>query len=118
MSSSTAGGALAKNAEKHYHVFAKPLVLTKLAHFLMDMLRENGKWTEPKSRLLVLLTEKPRTGTYMVMGYECPEEAGNVVRNKFGQNFKSVAASMRGTFWFHSFDSNVAEVANNQNRQK
>ena len=40
-----------------------------------------------------------------------PEEAGNAVRNKFGQNFKMVAKSMMGLFWFDSFDSNVVEVA-------
>jgi cell division control protein 45 len=96
---------------KHYHVFAKPLVLSRLAQFLMDMHRENGKWTGTKARPLVLLAEKPRSNTYMVVGYEYPEEAGNVVRNKFGQNFELAAKSMRGTFWFDSFDSNVVEVA-------
>ena len=96
---------------KNYHVFAKPLVLTRLAHFLMDVHRENGKWTGTKARPLVLLAEKPRSNTYMVVGYEYPEEAGNVVRNKFGQNFELAAKSMRGTFWFDSFDSNVVEVA-------
>jgi hypothetical protein len=94
-----------------FHVFAKPLVLTRLAHFLMDMHREDGKWTGIKSRPLVLLAEKPRSNTYMVVGYECPEEAGNVVRNRFGQNFELAAKSMKGTFWFDSFDSNVVEVA-------
>ncbi|EED87915.1 cdc45-like protein, partial [Thalassiosira pseudonana CCMP1335] len=97
--------------KKQYHVFAKPLVLTKLAQFLMDMHRENGKWTGNKARPLVLLAEKPRSGTYMVVGYEYPEEAGNVVRNKFGQNFALAAKTMKGTFWFDSFDSNVVEVA-------
>ncbi|KAL7522380.1 hypothetical protein ACHAWX_007068 [Stephanocyclus meneghinianus] len=97
--------------QQHYHVFAKPLVLSRLAQFLMDMHRENGKWTGSKARPLVLLAEKPRSGTFMVVGYEYAEEAGNVVRNKFGQNFELAAKTMRGTFWFDSFDSNVVEVA-------
>lgn len=98
--------------KNQFHVFAKPLVLTKLAHFLMDMHRENGKWTGNKSRPLVLLAEKPRSNTYMVVGYEYPEESGNVVRNKFGQNFTNVAKSMveGSLLWFDSFDSNVVEV--------
>ena len=101
-----------KNEDSNnYHVFAKPLVLSRLAQFLMDMHRENGKWTGTKARPLVLLAEKPRSNTYMVVGYEYPEESGNVVRNKFGQNFELAAKSMRGTFWFDSFDSNVVEVA-------
>jgi len=98
------------SSRDQYHVFAKPLVLTKLAHFLMDVHRENGKWSGSKSRPLVLLAEKPRSNTYMVIGYEYPEESGNVVRNKFGQNFELAAKTMRGTFWFDSFDSSVVEV--------
>ena len=64
-----------------------------------------------KSRPLVLLAEKPRSNTYMVVGYEYSEEAGNVVRNKFGQKFESAVQSMKGMFWFDSFDSNMVEVA-------
>ena len=52
-----------------------------------------------------------RSNTYMVVGYKYLEEAGNFARNKFGQNFKSAAQSMKGMFWFDSFDSNVVEVA-------
>lgn len=104
------GDSTSRSASQ-FHVFAKPLVLTKLAHFLMDVHRENGKWTGIKSRPLVLLAEKPRSNTYMVVGYEYPEESGNVVRNKFGQNFELAAKSMKGMFWFDSFDSNVVEVA-------
>ena len=105
-----------KNADaarrnNQFHVFAKPLVLTKLAHFLMDMHRENGKWTGTKSRPLVLLAEKPRSNTYMVVGYEYPEDSGDVVKNKFGQYFQDAATSMKGMFWFDSYDTNVVEVA-------
>jgi cell division control protein 45 len=95
------------------NVFAKPLALTKLAHYLMDMHRENGKWTEKKSRPLVLLAEKPRTKTYLVVGYEYPEHAGTAVKNRFGQNFELAAKTMKGTFRFDSFDSNVVEVDGN-----
>ena len=105
------GKSASEARNNQFHVFAKPLVLTKLANFLMDMHRENGKWTGSKSRPLVLLAEKPRSNTYMVVGYEYPEEAGNVVKNKFGQNFELAARSMKGMFWFDSFDSNVVEVA-------
>ena len=103
--------SISSRRSSQFHVFAKPLVLTKLAQFLMDVHRENGKWTGIKSRPLVLLAEKPRSNTYMVVGYEYPEESGNVVRNKFGQNFELAAKSMKGMFWFDSFDSNVVEVA-------
>jgi cell division control protein 45 len=97
----------------YYNVFTKPLALTKLAHYLMDMHRENKKWAENKSRPLVLMAEKPRTKTYLVVGYEYPEHAGTAVKNRFGQNFELAAKTMKGTFRFDSFDSNVVEVDGN-----
>ena len=100
-----------KDDAKKHHIFSKPLALTRLAQYLMNMHRENGKWAGAKARPLVLLAEKPSTQTYMVVGYEYPEHAGNFVKNKFGMNFELTAKSMNGTFKFDSFDSNVVEVA-------
>eukprot|EP00980_Cylindrotheca_fusiformis_P027920 scaffold22568_cov125-Cylindrotheca_fusiformis.AAC.17 len=97
-------------ANNKSHVFAKPLALSRLAQYLMDMHRENGKWAGAKSRPLVLMAEKPRTGTYLVVGYEYPERSGTFIKNKFGNNFELTAKSMNGTFKFDSFDSNVVEV--------
>jgi len=96
--------------EEKTHIFAKPLVLTRLAHYLMDLHRENGKWTGNKARPLILLAEKPSTKSYMVVGYEYPESRGHFVKNRFGKNFELAAQSMKGTFKFDSFDSNVIEV--------
>lgn len=76
----------------------------------MDMHRANGKWTGAKSRPLVLLAEKPQADTYVVVGYEFPESSGDVVRNRFGQNFELAARTMNGSFKFDSFDTNVIEV--------
>lgn len=100
----------AKNEEQKDHIFSKPLALSRLAHYLMDMHRENKKWAGSKARPLVLMAEKPRTGTYLVVGYEYPERAGSFVKNRFGNNFELTAKSMNGTFRFDSFDSNVVEV--------
>ena len=93
------------------HIFAKPLALTRLAHYLMDMHRENGKWTGNRARPLVLMAEKPRTKSFLVVGYEFPESAGDMIKNRFGKNFELAAQSMKGTFRFDSFESNVVEVA-------
>lgn len=93
------------------HILSKPLALTRLAHYLMDMNRENGRWTGPKARPLVLIADRPRTGTCLVVGYEYPERAGNFVKNRFGKHFEMTAESMNGTFKFDSFDSNVVEVS-------
>jgi len=90
-----------------FHIFTKPLALTKLANFLMDMHRANGKWAGVRASPLVLMAENPQTQTYVVVGYECQE---NSDKNRFGQNFTLAAKTMRGTFKFDSFDSNVVEV--------
>jgi len=96
--------------DKRDHIFSKPLALTRLAHFLMDMHRENGKWTGTKARPLVLIADKPRSNTSLIVGYQYPERAGDFVKNSFGPQFKQTAESMNGTFKFDSFDNNVVEV--------
>ena len=77
---------------------------------LFSMHRENRKWTGTKARPLVLMAEKPHTGTYLVVGYESPEREGAIKHNKFGMNFELTAKSMNGNIRFDSFDSNVVEV--------
>jgi cell division control protein 45 len=90
-------------------LFSKPLALLRLAHYLMDVHRENGKWTGSRARPLVLVAAR-NADTYLVSGYEFAEESGSVVANSFGKHFELVAQSMQGTFRFESFDSNVVEV--------
>jgi cell division control protein 45 len=90
-------------------LFAQPLALLRLAHYLMDLHRENGKWTGSRARPLVLVASRD-TDTYLVAGYEFSEEPGTVVPNTFGKHFELAAQSMQGTFKFDSFDSNVVEV--------
>ena len=124
----TSGGN-SSNADQQYHVLAKPLALTRLAHYLMDMHRANGKWTgEKNARPLVLLAEQPATKTYLVVGYEMSETQGLLLKNKFGQHFALVAQTMakssnedenadmeqpraKAVARLESFDSHVVEVA-------
>ncbi len=96
--------------DKKHNLFSKPLALTRLAHFLMDMHRENGKWTGTRARPLLLIADKPASNTCLIVGYEHPERAGDFVRNAFGKRFELTAKSMNGKFCFDSFDSNVVEV--------
>jgi cell division control protein 45 len=93
-----------------HHVFAKPLALTKLALFLMDMHRYNKKWTGSKARPLILLAEKPQTQTYLIVGFDFAEEKGSLCKNQFKQKFKLVTDTMKGSFKYDSFESNVIEV--------
>lgn len=96
--------------KQNHHIFSKPLALTKLAHFLMDMHRTNKKWTGTKAKPLIVLAEKPQTQTYLVAGYEFPDQRGSIKRNKFKKNFKLATDTLKGTFKYDSFESNVVEV--------
>jgi hypothetical protein len=97
--------------EKRDHIFSKPLALTRLAHFLMDINRENGKWTGAKSRPLVLIADKPSAGTCLVVGYEYPDRAGDLKDNRFGKHFERTAEAISGlSFKFDCFESNVIEL--------
>jgi hypothetical protein len=107
---SSNSGSNTGNQNTRDHLFSKPLALTRLAYFLMDMNRENGKWSGSRARPLVMIADKPNTNTCLIVGYEYPERAGDFVKNSFGKHFEMTAKSMNGTFRFDSFDSNVVEV--------
>ena len=99
------------NEDQKEHVFAKPLALSRLAYYLMDLHRENGKWAGSKARPLILLAENPVKNTYLVVGHEYPESSGMFLKNRFGAKFVLAAESMEGQFRLDSFDSNVIEVS-------
>jgi cell division control protein 45 len=93
-----------------YHVLAKPLALTRLAIYLMDMHRANGKWAG-KPLPLILLAEQPATQTFLVLGQEMSERHGHLSENKFGQYFELVSQSMKeAVARLELFDSHVVEV--------
>jgi CDC45-like protein. len=100
-----------------HHIFAKPLALTRLASYLMEMHRENKKWTGAKALPLVLLAEKPQTKSYLVVGFECPVIKGSSKKNNFRERFEMAANSLEdGEFVFDSFDANVIEVKSDVGR--
>ena len=90
-SSSTNGGT---NAQAKFHVFAQPLVLTRLAHYLMDWHRASNQWTGAKARPLILCAQDPQTLTYTVVGQVYPPEVGSLVRNNLGQYFALAAETL------------------------
>jgi cell division control protein 45 len=88
-------------------VLAKPAVLTRLAQYLFQLHRVNGKWV---GRPLILLAKDD--DIYTVAGYEYTEKAGDWVRNRWGQHFALAAQSMTGAFSF-GHDSHVIRVGSN-----
>jgi cell division control protein 45 len=97
--------------DKGDHIFSKPLALTRLAHFLMTVNRENDKWTGSKARPLILIADKPSTGKCLVVGYEYTEQVGSLQNNRFGKHFERTASAIEGlSYKFDSFESNVIEL--------
>ena len=102
-----------------FHVFAQPMVLTRLAHYLMDWHRASGQWTGANVRPLVLCAQDPRSSSYIVVGQEYPETAGMLVRNRFGQYFAWAAETLNATDSSagvtvrldYSMDNHIVQVA-------
>lgn len=89
-------------------LLSQPNALAKLALFLVEIHRQNGKWVGPKARPLVILAE--RESTYLVVGVTCPEFAGESVKNFFGRAFQLAAEQINARFRHTSFDTAVMEI--------
>jgi len=106
---------LSRNARKNSSskdpfIFSRPLALCKLAHFLMDMHRD--KWVNKNARPLVLLAEKPKTNTFLVVGYNFAQYEGDMTKNTFRKFFQYTAKSMEGLCHVRldTFEGNAVEV--------
>ncbi|KAL7567800.1 hypothetical protein ACA910_000552 [Epithemia clementina (nom. ined.)] len=95
----------AQTTTQKFHVFAQPLVLTRLAYYLMDWHRASDQWTGSKARPLILCAQDPRTASYTVVGQVYPETEGSLVRNTLGQYFSLAAETL-----------NTSSGANNNNQ--
>ncbi|CAM9275606.1 unnamed protein product [Discosporangium mesarthrocarpum] len=100
--------AFIRSAETDEQLFTQPLALGKLASFLIDVHRENGKWAGEKARPLVIMAE--RVSTYLVVGVTCPEKAGTVVRNGFGARFQLAAQQINARARHDGFEASVMEI--------
>lgn len=111
ITTTTTNTNLNSNAVKEHHIFSRPLALCKLAHFLMDMHRD--KWVNRNARPLVLIAEKPKTKTFLIVGYHFADNEGDTTKNKFRKYFELTAKSMEGLceVRLESFEGNVVEVA-------
>ena len=102
--------------------FARPMVLTRLAQFLMRINMENRKWINRNALPLVLLSE--RKHSFIVVGLSAipaavsmPKLDGTEVNipleNRivnFGQLFRLAAKDIQAHFRSDSFDSCIVEV--------
>ena len=102
--------------------FVRPMVLTRLGQFLMQINKENRKWINRNALPLVLLSE--RRSSFIVVGLSPTEEAVNMpkldgtevnipLENRiiqFGQLFRLAAEKSDAQFRSDSFDSCVVEV--------
>ena len=102
--------------------FARPMVLSRLAQFLMRINMENRKWINRNALPLVLLSE--RKHSFLVVGLSAIPEAVTMPKLdgtevdipledrivNFGQLFRMAAKDLEAQFRSDSFDSCVVEI--------
>lgn len=72
------------------HMFAKPLALSRVAHYLFDINAQNGRWVGDKARPLVLLAEDPIQQSHLVGGFMHQSQT-----NRFKEHFRLAAESLQ-----------------------
>lgn len=97
--------------EADSQLIAQPCALARLAMLLVDVHRENGKWSGTNRRPLMLLAEKRYS--YLVVGVSCPEKAGeaSATSTRFGDCFRLAAEALHARTRLDGFDRGVIEVA-------
>lgn len=100
--------AFIRSSETDERLFTQPMALRKLAAFLIDVHRENGRWAGDKARPLVIMAE--RVSTYLVVGVTCPKKAGTVIKNRFGACFQLAAQQIQARARHDGFEASVMEI--------
>ncbi|CAM9217747.1 unnamed protein product [Sphacelaria rigidula] len=100
--------AFIRSSETDERLFTQPMALRKLAAFLIDVHRENGRWAGDKARPLVIMAE--RTTSYLVVGVTCPKKAGTVIKNRFGACFQLAAQQIQARARHDGFEASVMEI--------
>ena len=91
-------------------LFCKPVALSKLALFLVAAYRESGRWAGKRGKPFVMLSFKEADQTYLVVGVTCPQQADDVVQNKFGTAFRWAAEGIDAQFKHDGFETSVMEI--------
>jgi hypothetical protein len=123
-SGSGAGGAEAEDEIED--PLSRPMVVSRLGHFIIEVQCENGRWIKNKAKPLVLVSE--RKHSWLIVGITCPEKAWNpedvpytVCRDEghpnpnfeggFATQFSKAALDQKLRFRNDSLDSCVMEVS-------
>ncbi|KZT11286.1 CDC45-like protein [Laetiporus sulphureus 93-53] len=98
-------------------LFAHPGVLSRLALWLVEALRDRLQGTNPafsrskrKSLPLVLACMNEKEGTYIVVGVMAALEYGNVRKNEFGLAFLDAKERCNARTRHGSFDTSILEI--------
>ncbi|ETV99506.1 hypothetical protein H310_08180 [Aphanomyces invadans] len=97
-------------SEEEELLFSHPSTLSKLALFLVDVHREQGKWIGKHAAPFVLVAHVKARNVYLVVGVTCPERAGDIHRNTLGTAFALAAAETGALSTYDGFETTVMEL--------
>ncbi|KAG5638159.1 hypothetical protein H0H81_001544 [Sphagnurus paluster] len=95
-------------------LFSHPSVLSRLAQWLVDALRDrvpaNGTRGKRKSLPVVVACLNESAETYMIVGVTAALDFGDVRKNDFGVSFLEAKLKCNTTARYTSFDASVLEI--------
>lgn len=95
--------AIISDSSPDIEYFVNPLTLTKLANFIVDVLRESRKARKP----FVLAAYNKETDSYLAVGVAGTGQFGTVTKNVFGSAFQVAADATNAVadfdYWENSF---------------
>ncbi|RHY41640.1 hypothetical protein DYB28_003087 [Aphanomyces astaci] len=97
-------------SEEEEHLCGHPSTLSRLALFLVDVHREQGKWIGKHAAPFVLIAHIKARNVYLVVGVTCPERAGDIHRNTLGTAFALAAAETGAASTYDGFETTVMEL--------
>jgi cell division control protein 45 len=86
--------------------FTKPLSLTRLGLFMLDVLKEGRRLPKP----LVLAARTEATQSYLIVGIQPVPQVGTVARNRFSSAFANAAVRVKARFKHDGFESSWIEI--------
>ncbi|KAK8813177.1 hypothetical protein WA158_002769 [Blastocystis sp. Blastoise] len=95
--------------EEDVEMFTKPLILNRLTSFIINVFKNQGKWTGRSALPFILCILNSNTNTYTVLGVPC-SQWGETKLNQFTHFFKLAIDSIKPRNKLDSFSGTIIEI--------